>query len=51
LVENNSGFYIRGSTGSSIGGRKENSNREISEDLISESEDLILKDSILFVLI
>jgi hypothetical protein len=58
LVENNFGFCIRGGIGSLVGGREEGLNREILEDLISESEDLILesedlilKDSILFVLI
>jgi hypothetical protein len=51
LAENNSRFCIRGNTGSLVGGRKEGLNREISEDLILESEDLILEDLILFVLI
>jgi hypothetical protein len=51
LAENDSGFYIRGGTGSSIGGREEGLNREISEDSISESEDSILEDSTLFALI
>jgi hypothetical protein len=58
LAENNSGFCIRGDTGSSVGGKEEGSNREISEDSISESkdsilesEDSILEDSTLFVLI
>jgi hypothetical protein len=51
LVENDSRFYIRGSTGSSVGDRGEDLNREILEDLILELEDLILEDLILFVLI
>jgi hypothetical protein len=51
LVENDSGFYIRGSTGSSVGGRGKDLNREILEDLILELEDLILEDSTLFALI
>jgi hypothetical protein len=51
LVENNSGFYIRGGTGSLVGGREEGLNKEILEDLILKLEDLILEDLILFVLI
>jgi hypothetical protein len=51
LVENNSEFYIRGGTGFLVEGREEDSNRKISEDLILESENSILEDSILFVLI
>jgi hypothetical protein len=51
LVENDFGFYIRGSTGSLVGGREEGLNREILEDFILELEDLILEDLILFVLI
>jgi hypothetical protein len=51
LAESNSGFGIRGGTGSSIGGSKEGLNKKILEDLISESEDLILEDLILFAVI
>jgi hypothetical protein len=51
LIENNSRFYIRGGTGSLIGGRGEDSNKEILEDSISESEDSILEGLILFALI
>jgi hypothetical protein len=48
LAESDFRFNIRGGIGSSIGEREEDLNKKILEDLISELEDLILEDLILF---